>query len=277
LATDGTPQAEAAAHVTAAFAASSRATVRVVHCWSLEIHHRHGASDVELHSEADRLIAEAVDRLRTLGIEADGQVIHADHTHVGAAIAEAVRDFDADLVVVGSRGLSDWRSLFDHGVSNQVLTTVSSPVLVVREDSASILHEPSRVVLAIAGGNDIAPAVRAAAAAAAAPGSKVLVTHVAQAIFGAQGAAYLETEEEIKATIEAAAALLQGAGIDTETRVVGPGPVAGTIADVARQWQADVIVIGSSRLGNIGSIVLGSVTHDLVRETRRPVLVAERA
>lgn len=41
--------------------------------------------------------------------------------------------------------------------------------------------------------------------------------------------------------------------------------------------QADVIVIGSNRLGNIGTIVLRSVTHDLVRETGHPVLVAGRA
>jgi nucleotide-binding universal stress UspA family protein len=119
LATDGTPQAEAAAHVTAALAASSHAAVRVVHCWSLEIHLRQGIWDVEMRTEAEKLIANVVDRLRTIGIAADGQVMRADHAHVGAAVAEAVREFDADLVVVGSRGLSDWRSMFEHGVSNQ--------------------------------------------------------------------------------------------------------------------------------------------------------------
>jgi nucleotide-binding universal stress UspA family protein len=87
----------------------------------------------------------------------------------------------------------------------------------------------------------------------------------------------VESVDEIEATIETAAGMLKELGVPTETRVTAPGPVARTIAQIASEWQADVIVIGSSRLGNLGSIVLGSVTHDLVRETRRPVLVAERA
>jgi nucleotide-binding universal stress UspA family protein len=277
LATDGTPQAEAAAHLATALAESSGSQIRVVHCWSMEVHHRHGVWDVEMRGEAEKLIAEAVDRLRALALEADGELIDATSAHVGTAIAEAARKFDADLVVVGTRALSDLRSMFEHGVSNQVLTAVSCPVLLVREDSASALHEPSRVLLAIAGGSDIGPAVRAASAAASTAGSKVLVTHVAQAMFGAQGIAYVESEEEIQTTIETAAAMLRELGATTDTRVARPGPVARTLAQIASEWQADVIVIGSSRLGNLGSIVLGSVTHDLVRETRRPVLVAERS
>jgi nucleotide-binding universal stress UspA family protein len=276
LATDGTPQAEAAAHLAAALAQSAGATVRVVHCWSLEVHHRHGGREVEMRSEADKLIADSVDRLRALGLEADGQVIRAETAHIGAAIANSVRTFEADLLVVGSRGKSDWRALFEHGVSNQVLTSVNCPVLVVREDSASMLQEPTRVLLAVAGGDDVVPAARAAIAAAWAPGSKVLVAHVAQALISVDGA-YVESDEEIQSTIDRAARLLKEAGTATETTVAGHGPVARVIAQIAAQWQADVIVIGSSRLGNLGSIMFGSVTHDLIRETRRPVLVAERS
>jgi nucleotide-binding universal stress UspA family protein len=277
LATDGTPQAEAAAHLATALAESSGSEIRVVHCWSMQVRQRHGVRDVEMRGEAEKLIADAVDRLRAFGLEADGELIDSTSTHAGTAIAEAARKFDADLVVVGTRGLSDLRSMFEHGVSNQVLTSVSCPVLLVREDFASALHEPSRVLLAVAGGNDIGPAVRAATAAASTTGSRVLVAHVAQAMFGAQGIAYVESEEEIQTTIETAAAMLRALGVTTGTRVATPGPVARTIAQIASEWQADVIVIGSSRLGNLGSIVLGSVTHDLVRETRRPVLVAERS
>jgi len=277
LATDGTPQAEAAAHLATTLAESAGSQIRVVHCCNMDVHHRHGVSDVEMRGEAEKLIADTVDRLRAVGLEADGDLLDAPSANIGTAIAEAARNFVADLVVVGTRGLSDLRSMLEHGVSNQVLTSVSCPVLLVREESASALHEPSRVLLAIAGGNDIGPAVRAATAAASTAGSKVLVTHVVQAMFGAHGIAYVESEEEIQTTIETAAAMLKDLGVTTETRVAAPGPVARTIAHIASEWQADVIVMGSSRLGNLGSIVLGSVTHDLLTETRRPVLVAERS
>jgi len=276
LATDGSEQAEAAARVAAALADSSGAAVRVVHCWNLEVHHRHGVRDLQMRSEAQNLITEAVARLRALDIRADGQLVRADSNHVGAAIAAAVREFNADLAIVGSRGLSNWRSMFEHSVSHQLLNAVDCPVLIVREAPASVLHEPSRIVLAIAGGDDLAPAVRAAIAAASRPGSRVLVTHVVQAMFAAQGFAYIETGDEIQETVAKAATMLKEAGIAAEIKVARPGPVAHTLAEIAWQWHADIIVIGSSRMGDPASIVFGSVTHDLLRATARPVLVAER-
>ena len=276
LATDGTEQAEAAERVAASLADSSGAAVRVVHCWNLEVHHRHGVWDIERRAEAQNLITEAVARLRALDIRADGQLVRADSNHVGAALAETVREFSADLAIVGSRGLSDWRSMFEHSVSHELLSAVECPVLIVREAPASVLHEPSRVVLAIAGDDDLAPAVRAASAAASRPGSRVLVTHVVQAMFGAHGFTHGETRDEIQDTVEKAATMLKEAGIAAETKVAEPGPIARTVAEIAWQWQADIIVIGSSRMGDLASIVLGSVTHDLLRATTRPVLVAER-
>jgi nucleotide-binding universal stress UspA family protein len=275
LATDGSEQADAAVAVTASFARASGAAVRVVHIWNLEVHHRHGVWDVETRSEALKLIAEAVNRLRAFGIEANGEVGWADNSHVASAVAEVARRFDADLVVVGSRGLSDWQSLVRHGVSHGVLCAVDCPVLIVRSKSAPDVSAPTRILLAIAGGDDLAPGVRAAVAAASGAESKVRVVHIAQAIFGVQGFSYVEPDEEIKATIASATGMLKDFGVATDS-LVAEGPVARVVADAAAAWQADVIVIGSSRMTDIAGMLLGSVTHDLLRATDRPVLVAER-
>jgi nucleotide-binding universal stress UspA family protein len=48
------------------------------------------------------------------------------------------------------------------------------------------------------------------------------------------------------------------------------------VAEVAAGWNADLIVVGSSRIGDLGSLLLGSVSHDLLHGTKRPVLIAER-
>jgi nucleotide-binding universal stress UspA family protein len=278
VATDASEASQAAVSIATNFALASDAAIDVVHVWNLELHHRHGVWDVETRAEARELIDSAVERLQGLGVKASGEILHADNNHIAAAVAEAARKFEADLIVVGSRGLSDWQSLLTtQSVSHQLLTKVECPVLVARGPSPSAQHRAQRVLLAIAGGDDVEPAVNAAVAAASAPGSAVLVLHVAISIFGAQGLAYVEPDEEIQASVERATAMLTDAGVATSSVVAPHGPVAGTVIEAAANWGADVIVIGSSRMGDIGSLVLGSVTHGLLRSSDRPVLVAERA
>ena len=277
LATDGSQEADAAVDATIGLVrdAYSSAEVRVVHAWNLEVHHHHGYWDVEVRSEAEKLVGATVERLKAAGVRADSEILRADSDHVADAVALAAREFGADLVVLGSRGLSDWQSMFKHSVSHKVLSAVDCPVLIVRGHTFPA-GGPRRVLLAIAGGDDLAPGVRASVAAAAAPESKVMVVHVTQAIFGAPGLAYVEPDYEIRATMAAAARLLGEAGVPSEGIVAHAGPVAKTVGEIAEGWKADVIVIGSSRMGDLGSLVLGSVSHYLLRTTGRPVLIAER-
>ena len=276
LATDGSVESEAALLSTIAAAHASSARVRVAHVWNLELHHRHGNWDVEVHSDAKLLVGTVVGRLQAAGVLADSEIIRADVDHVAAAIAITAKTFDADLIVVGSRGLSDWQSMFKHSVSHQLLCTVDCPVLIVRNRLAVTDREPQRVVLAIAGGDDIAPAARAAIAAAAAPGSLVLVVHVAETIVEPQGYAFVETEEETEATMSTAIRMVRDAGVAVEGVVAHGRPVAAIVAETAESWNADMIVICSSRMSDIGSLVFGSVSHHVLRTTGRPVLVAER-
>ena len=276
LATDGSPEAEAAVNTTMVFAKAAAASVDVVHVWNLELHQRHGVWDGETRSEAESLLNDTVMRLRAAGIPTAGEIMRADATHVASAIAETARHSQADLVVVGSRGLSDWQSMIHHSVSHELLCALDCPLLIVQAKPVTAGSGFPRVLVAIAGGDDVLPAVRAAMAAASEPGTEVLVVHVAQAIVSSQGFAYVEPENEIHATIERATNMLNEAGIACEAIVAHAGPVAQVVAQVAAEWRADLIVIGSSRVGDLGSMLFGSVTHGLLRATERPLLVAER-
>jgi nucleotide-binding universal stress UspA family protein len=275
LATDGSEAAQAAVDATIAIAKSPTAKVRVAHVWNLEVHHRHGFWDVEMRREAQKLVDVTVERLLKAGVIAEREIDRADSKHVAAAIALSARDFKADLVVLGSRGLSDWQSMRKHSVSHELLCAVDCPVLVVRGWPAGSSRQVSRIVLAIAGGDDVAPAVRAAVAVAAADTS-VMVVHVAQAIVGVQGFAYVESEDEIRATMSRASELLSDARVNVQGMVAHDGPVARAVAEIATDWNADLIVVGSSRMSDVGSLFLGSVSHDLLHMADRPVLVAER-
>jgi nucleotide-binding universal stress UspA family protein len=275
LATDGSEAARAAIDATVAIAKSPTATVKVAHVWNLEVHHRHGHWDIEVRSEAEKLIDVSVERLLHAGVIAEREIIRADSNHVASAIAFAAKDFQADLVVIGSRGLSDWQSLTQHSVSHQLLSAVDCPVLIVRGLAVGTPVEASKILLAIAGGDDLAPCVRATVAVAQ-PNATVMVVHVAQAIGGVHGFAYVESDEEIRQTMAQACKLLSDARVHVQGLVAHQGPVAKAVAEIATDWNADLIVIGSSRMGDVGSLFLGSVSHDLLHVTDRPVLVAER-
>lgn len=275
LATDGSEESEAAVDATIALAKSPTVTVKVAHVWNLELHHRHGYWDMEVRSEASKLLDNTVERLFNAGVIAERDIIRADSGHVAAALAIAARTFEADVIVIGSRGLSDWQSLIQHSVSHQLLCAVDCPVLIVHCLPAGALHETSKIVLAIAGGDDLLPGVRAAEAVAQ-PDASVLVLHVAQTIVGIEGFAFVESEQEIHDTMTRACGRLIDAGLKVQGMVAHEGPVAKAVAETARDWDADLIVIGSSRMRDIASLFLGSVSHDLLHMTDRPVLVAER-
>jgi nucleotide-binding universal stress UspA family protein len=59
--------------------------------------------------------------------------------------------------------------------------------------------------------------------------------------------------------------------VDYETELVG-GPPAQAIADVARVRDADEIIVGARGLGRVRSL-LGSISHELLHISDRPVLV----
>lgn len=265
LATDGSDHAQAAVDATIGLGLDSSAEVNVVHVWS-----------GEEHGEARRRMAGTLYRLRAGGLVAEPKLTQASRDHVALTICEAAREFGADLIVMGSRGLSDWESIYKHSVSHQVLSRTDCPVLVVRARQGGGVSGPRRVLLAIAGGQDVAPAVAAAVAAAKPAGSRVMVVHVAQTIVGMQGEVYIEPDDEIQTTMAGAVARVEEAGVKVEALIAHSGPAAKSVAEIAAGWNADLIVVGSSRMGDIGSLLLGSVSHDLLHGTDRPVLIAER-
>jgi nucleotide-binding universal stress UspA family protein len=272
LATDGSDAARSAVDTTIALAKSPTAKVRVAQVWNLEIRHRHDNADGEVRREAGKLVDETVERLFGAGVITEREICRADSTHVAAAIACAAKVFGADLVVVGSQGLSDWQSLTQQSSPNEMLCGLDCPVLMVRGRAAGAAVRTPRIVLAIAGGEDLEPNVRAAFAVAR-QGASVMVVHVAQALFGLHGFAFLESHDEIRETMARASRMLTDAGIQAHGMIAHEGPVAPTVAKIATDWDADLIVVGSSRMGDIGSLFLGSVSHDLLHTPGQPVAI----
>jgi len=78
-------------------------------------------------------------------------------------------------------------------------------------------------------------------------------------------------KDQAKAVLKEAAALV-GDGVTVRPESAD-GPAAEAILEAARAGGHDLIVVGSRGRGDVAAIVLGSVSHRVVHESRVPVLV----
>ena len=65
---------------------------------------------------------------------------------------------------------------------------------------------------------------------------------------------------------------LRDAGIDYRTEIAD-GRAASVIGAVADKEDADVVIVGRRGRGGVAELLLGSVSHELVQHSKRPVLV----
>jgi nucleotide-binding universal stress UspA family protein len=90
-----------------------------------------GSVELETEDEAREMVDPIVARLKDAGVRARGEVSTSRIGMVARSIIASARDEGADLIVAGSRGLSDWRSLVLGSVTHRLLHDAGLPVLVV--------------------------------------------------------------------------------------------------------------------------------------------------
>ena len=108
-------------------------------------------------------------------------------------------------------------------------------------------------------------------------GATLVIAHVVEryASHKASGLAVHADEEIVEAKLKKLAAQLSDEGFSTDLKIVthvGPQP-AHTIADIAREARAELILVGCRGRGAISGLLLGSVTQRLLHVTSCPVLV----
>lgn len=131
VALDGSVYSRAAMPTAIEVAKKFGASVFVLHV----AEHDHGRAAVfsmESPAEATKLVAEAVKTADEAGIAAKGEVFDVAAGHVAKAIIEIAGDNEVDLIVMGSRGLSDVQGLLLGSVTHKVIQLARVAVLVAR-------------------------------------------------------------------------------------------------------------------------------------------------
>ncbi len=226
---------------------------------------------------ADAALAAAVEA--ALGAEAASQVIRRVVCDLPAPGLLAAAH-DADLLVVGARGLGGFQGLLLGSVSQQCLHHAEVPIAIVRgdRDDSAPAGDRERVVVGVDGSERSMAALRWALAEGAARKAVVRVVHAWEAplIYGSvtgvsgsdvgviEGGARRMVDEMVDRAVDGAAP------VDVERTAVPGGP-ASSLVEAAED--ADLVVVGRRGLGGFGRLLLGSVSEHVARHAGCPVVV----
>jgi nucleotide-binding universal stress UspA family protein len=131
IAVDGSPKSEKTITIGLDLAERYGSSVTIVHVREYE---RYEGSDVDLGPPipAEELVDQVVARFRQRGIDAAGEIRRVNSGETPQQIVEAAEAADAELVILGSRGMSELKSLVLGGVANKVVHLTHCPVLLIR-------------------------------------------------------------------------------------------------------------------------------------------------
>jgi nucleotide-binding universal stress UspA family protein len=200
--------------------------------------------------------------------------------HVVNEILAHAKASRADLVVIGTHGRGGVQRLVLGSVAERVLRLATCPVLTVR-GGASVARRNRSPFGTILCATDFSEAANRAVAyakrLAKEANARLVLTHVVDWPFGdavASGAV-----AELRKSLESSAnaeliRLLPRPGSDgpPAQAVVTTGKASAAILKLAGARSVDLIVIGVSGRGAADVAILGSTTHQVIREGTWPVL-----
>jgi nucleotide-binding universal stress UspA family protein len=131
VAVDGSPRSEKTLAVAVDLAGRYAAEVTVVHVRESE---RYEATDIDMGPpiRAEDLVEQALQRFRDAGVEVRGEIRRVGAGRTPEQIVDVASTTQADLIVMGTRGMTEWRSLLLGGVATKVVHHATCPVLLVR-------------------------------------------------------------------------------------------------------------------------------------------------
>jgi nucleotide-binding universal stress UspA family protein len=247
LATDGSPSAETAERVGVAVARATKGRVVIVHAY-----------------ERPDLADAAVERAARI---ADQEAVRAEivlsSDDPSSAVLEVAEDRDADLIVVGSRGLFQEQQVFG-GVVRKIATHAPCDVLLTRARDMPASPEGSPYARVLVATDGSATADRAARKGFAL--AKRLEAEVALVFVGHPKTGELVLQDTV-------ATMAEGGDAEPATSIRDGDP-AQEIMAAAAEGGFDLVVVGNRGLAGAKAMLLGSVPLTVAEYAPTDVLIA---
>jgi nucleotide-binding universal stress UspA family protein len=207
--------------------------------------------------------------------------VHVRHGRAAHEILEEAQDRAVDLIVLGSRGRHAFERLVLGSVTSRILHTSTCPVLVVPPGAPRLPHDRFKVIVCptdfSAAGNAASTFARRMAVPVDA--TLLVLMHVVEWPFGeatgddAVSELRRSLESQAREQLDHLAATQSLVTPAPEVRtIVAVGKPSREICAVARAEHADLIVVGVTGRGAIDLAILGSTTHQVVRQAHCPVV-----
>ncbi|HEU4596523.1 MAG TPA: universal stress protein [Pyrinomonadaceae bacterium] len=232
----------------------------------------------EARRRGEQITALTVEPLRELGITAEVSIMRGDPQWL---IPHEARTWPADLILVRAHNRTEFRGWMLGSVAKAVVRDAPCSVEIVRavNDERSVVGDGHmKILLATDGSEHSVAAARAVAGRPWPEGIEVKVmSMVNPLVYSMEEIGLYEgggTERAHKA-IGDAAGILKNAGAKITGEVIAGRPVK-RILDEAREWGADLIVVGSRDRRGLKRLISGSVSEAVASRADCSVEVVRR-
>jgi nucleotide-binding universal stress UspA family protein len=203
----------------------------------LHVVNEQGGENLQDHrNQANILLNDAIGRMGLIPAEVTTIVREGDTKQTVLGVAEEV---NADLIVMGSRGLGRLQSILANSASQYVFQLSTRPMLLVRDDL--YVKAINRVLVTVDGTGVGDDAIRLACELVAGiPGGSLTGVHIARQELSPSRGGRSQADEVLAKAVQRARAL----GVEMTT-IHRSGDIGRTVCQVAEEIKADLVVIAS--------------------------------
>lgn len=264
---DGSAGSRAALQWAARTAAARGAGLRVVAAWHYPASAATPAGPATLPGP-DEMDEQTCENLRALvreelGSGADQVRVEAGRGPAAPVLLAAAARTDAEMLVLGARGLGGFAGLLLGSVSQHCVEHSPCPVVVLRGDD-DLPDGP--IVIGLDGSEGATRALEWTIDLAESTGSSIVAVHAPGA--GANNAVL----DASRQALERWCAPIEQRAVTHESRIE-PGDARAALEHAAEATNASLLVVGTRGLGAVRGLLLGSVAGYVARYAQRPIAV----